>query len=209
MAEEIRVMEDNKTWNIEDLPLGKHSIDCKRVYKVQHRADDTIARYNARLVAKGFTQVEGVDYHETFAPVEKLVTVRCLLSVAVDKKWEIHQMDVNKDLLNGDLKEEIYMQLPPGFLSPKTNVVFKHHKSLHGLRQASRNCFSKFAEALRQYGFHQSGADHSLFTYTRENRFLGVLVYVDDLIIVIIILDVVPHLKATSIDDYTSKTWAP
>lgn len=184
MAEEIRALEDNKTWTIEKLPPGKRPIGCKWVYKVKRRADGTIERYKARLVAKGFTQVEGVDYHETFAPVAKLVTVRCLLSVAVDKKWEIYQMDVNNAFLHGDLDEEVYMHLPPGFLTPKTNAVCKLRKSLYGLRQASRNWFSKFAEALQHYGFHQSGADHSLFTYTRENTFHGVLVYVDDLIIV-------------------------
>ncbi|PKI62300.1 hypothetical protein CRG98_017301 [Punica granatum] len=184
MSEEIRALELNKTWTIVQLPPGKHPIGCKWVYKVKRRADGSIERYKARLVAKGFTQVEGIDYHETFAPVTKLVTVRCLLTVAVAKEWHIHQMDVNNAFLHGDLEEEVYMKLPPGFSASSNGTACRLHKSLHGLRQASRNWFSKFVEALRHYGFIQSGADHSLFIFNGGNIFLGMLVYVDDLIIV-------------------------
>ncbi|PKI53927.1 hypothetical protein CRG98_025721 [Punica granatum] len=176
MAEEVRALELNNTWMIEQLPSGKRPIGCKWVYKVKHRADRSIERYKARLVAKGFTQVEGVDYHETFAQVAKLVTVRCLLTVAVAKGWHIHQMDVNNTFLHGDLDEEVYMELPPSFSISRNGNVCRLRKSLYGPRQASRNWFSKFADALRQYGFIQLGADHSLFTFTRSDVFLGVLV---------------------------------
>ncbi|PKI51813.1 hypothetical protein CRG98_027786 [Punica granatum] len=139
MAEEIRALELNKTWTIEELPPRKHLIGCKWVYKVKRRADRSVEHYKARLVAKGFTQVEGIDFHETFAPVAKLVTVRCLLTVAMAKGWIIHQMDVNNAFLHGDLAEEVYMALPPSFSTSKSGNVCRLRKSLYGLCQTSRN----------------------------------------------------------------------
>ncbi|PKI40395.1 hypothetical protein CRG98_039241 [Punica granatum] len=113
MAEEIRALEDNGTWVVQSLPPGKKPFGCKWVFKIKRRANGIVERYKARLVAKGFTQIESVDFHETFAPVAKLVTVRCLLTIAIAKNWEMHQLDVNNAFLHGDLDEEVYMSLPP------------------------------------------------------------------------------------------------
>ncbi|PKI72918.1 hypothetical protein CRG98_006618 [Punica granatum] len=182
MAEELRVLELNGTWTLSALPRGKKPVDCKWVYKIKRHADGSIERYKARLVAKGFTQVEGIDFSETFAPVAKLVTIRCFLAVAIAMKWEIHQMDVHNAILHGDLHEEVYMSLPPSLSTARLGQVCRLHKSLYGSRQASRNWFSKLADALYAYGFKQCGADHSLFTYSRGTIFIAVLVYVDDLL---------------------------
>jgi len=82
MTTEIQALEANHTWIFQPLLLGKKPIDCKWVFKTKFRADGSIERHKARLVAKGYTQIEGMDYHDTFAPVAKLVTVRCILAVA-------------------------------------------------------------------------------------------------------------------------------
>ncbi|PNY16822.1 retrovirus-related Pol polyprotein from transposon TNT 1-94 [Trifolium pratense] len=183
MAAELKALEENGTWDLELPPTCKKIVGCKWVYKVKYKATGEVEKYKARLVAKGYTQVEGEDFNETFAPVAKMTTVRCLLTVAVAKGWELHQMDVSNAFLHGDLDEEVYMQVPEGYHTPKAGMVCRLRKSLYGLKQASRNWYSKLSHALIEYGFQESHADHSLFTYSREGEFMAVLVYVDDLVI--------------------------
>ncbi|KAD4887930.1 hypothetical protein E3N88_20003 [Mikania micrantha] len=184
MKNEIQALEKNGTWTLEELPKGKKAIDSKWVYKIKYKPNGQIERYKARLVAKGFTQLEGVDYHDTFAPVAKLVTVRTLLAVAVKKYWAIQQLDVNNAFLHGDLKEEVYMKIPQGFAKEGETRVCRLRKSLYGLKQASRNWYQKFTNALLDLGFKQSKADHSLFIWKQENCFVAALIYVDDVVMV-------------------------
>ncbi|KAK1414173.1 hypothetical protein QVD17_29914 [Tagetes erecta] len=184
MKKEIRALELNGTWTLEKLPEGKKAIDSKWVYKIKHKPNGEVERYKARLVAKGYKQLEGIDFHDTFAPVAKLVTVRMLLAVAVKKNWIIHQLDVDNAFLHGDLQEDVYMKIPQGFEKGKENKVCKLRKSLYGLKQASRNWYQKFTSALREVGFTQSKADHSLFLFRTNEIFLAALIYVDDVIIV-------------------------
>nr|KYP38661.1 Retrovirus-related Pol polyprotein from transposon TNT 1-94 [Cajanus cajan] len=183
MAKEIQALESNNTWSLCPLPQGKSSIGCKWVYKIKYRSDGSIERYKARLVAKGYAQIEGIDYHDTFAPVAKLVIVRLLLSIAAIKNWSLHQLDVNNDFLQGDLNEEVYMKLPPRFSRKGETYVCKLHKFIYGLKQASRQWFSKFSTTIIQRGFRQSISDYSLFTYISGQTSVFVLVYVDDIII--------------------------
>ncbi|KAF5808185.1 putative RNA-directed DNA polymerase [Helianthus annuus] len=139
MKAEIQALERNKTWTLQEFPKGKRPIESKWVYKIKYKPNGDIERYKARLVAKGFTQMEGIDFHDTFSPVAKLVTVRCLLAVAVKRGWHTHQLDVNNAFLHGDLHEDIYMKVPQGFRKEGDNRVCKLNKSLYGLKQASRN----------------------------------------------------------------------
>ncbi|KAL9241264.1 hypothetical protein vseg_015395 [Gypsophila vaccaria] len=183
METEMNALEANGTWTLEPLPPGKKALGSQWLYKIKYKSDSTIERLKARLVVFGNHQTEGIDYDETFAPVAKMTTVRTFLAVAAAKNWALHQMDVHNAFLHGDLEEEVYMRLPPGFSSPLPGMVCRLRKSLYGLKQAPRCWFEKLVTALKQYGFLQSYADYSLFTFTKGLVQLNVLVYVDDLLI--------------------------
>nr|GEZ90769.1 putative reverse transcriptase, RNA-dependent DNA polymerase, Gag-polypeptide of LTR copia-type [Tanacetum cinerariifolium] len=174
----------NGTWTIEDLPTGKRPIDSKLVCKIKYKPNGKIERYKARLIAKGYTQMEGVHYHDTFAPIAKLVTVRCLLAIAIKKEWIIHQLDVNNSFLHGDLIEEIYMRVPHGYGKIGGTKVCRLRKSIYDLKQASRNWYQKFTSTLLDLRFKRSYADHWLFIYKEGYVFADALIYVDDVIIV-------------------------
>ncbi|GMP38743.1 hypothetical protein CsSME_00009881 [Camellia sinensis var. sinensis] len=133
MIEEMKALRKNGTWELTELPTGKRPVGCKWVYTVKHKADGSIERYKARLVAKGFTQTYGIDYQETFAPVAKMNSVRVLLSLAANLDWPLYQFDVKNAFLHGDLEEEVYMDIPPGFENHQTEgKVCKLRKSLYG-----------------------------------------------------------------------------
>ncbi|XP_019093211.1 PREDICTED: uncharacterized protein LOC109129430 [Camelina sativa] len=183
MSTEIEGHERNRSFMIEDLPIGKKAIGCKWVDTLKYRSDGTLERHKARLVALGNKQVEGIDYNKMFASVEKMGTVRLLLDTTVKRKWDIHQMDVHHAFLHGDLDEEIYMRLPPGFKASSPTKVCRLRKSIHGLKQSPRCWFAKLTTALKEYGLEQSLSDYSLFTLDTKGNQIHVLIYVDDLII--------------------------
>lgn len=183
MSREIQALECTDTWEIRDLPPGKKAIFCKWVYKIKYTSDGMVERYKARLVVCGNRQVEGIDYGETFTPVAKMVTVRTVMTVAASCHWELHQMDIDNSFLHGDLHEEVYMHLPPGYSSSSPGKVCRLLQSLYGLRQAPRCWFSKLTSYLRDYGFMQTYVDYTLFTKRKDSHIICVLIYVDDLLI--------------------------
>jgi hypothetical protein len=114
MQAELDALEQQNTWTLMPLPSGHKPIGCKWVYKLKYKSDGTLDRYKARLVAKGYTQIEGIGYQETFSPTAKLITLRCLLTVASARGWFIHQLDVHNVFLHGDLSKVVYMDPSSG-----------------------------------------------------------------------------------------------
>lgn len=137
VKEEIQALERNGTWELSTLPKGKKPVGCKWIFSVKYNADGSVNRYKARLVAKGFTQSYGIDYEETFALVAKLNYVWVILSLAANLDWPLHQLDIKNAFLNGELEEEVYMNIPLGLETPRTSgKVCKLRKSLYGLKQS-------------------------------------------------------------------------
>ena len=185
VLEEMNALRKNGTWELVDLPRDKKIVGCKWVFSVKYKADGSIERYKARLVAKGFTQTYGIDYQETFAPVAKINSIRVLLSLAVNSNWPLHQLDVKNAFLNGDLEEEVFMSLPPGFEERLgVDKVCRLRKSLYGLKQSPRAWFERFGRAVRRHGYCQSQADHTMFyKHSKEGKIAILIVYVDDIIL--------------------------
>jgi len=114
MQEEYKTLVDNGTWSIVERPKDKNVIGSKWVLRIKRNADGTVNKFKARLVAQGFSQVWGQDYFETFSPVTQCTSIRCLVALAAQHGWKLHQMDVCAAFLNAEVKEEIYMKPPPG-----------------------------------------------------------------------------------------------
>ncbi|KAM3225581.1 hypothetical protein ACQJBY_058366 [Aegilops geniculata] len=182
MAEEIAALERTGTWDLVSLPPEVRPITCKWVYKVKTRSDGSLERHKARLVARGFQQEHGRDYDETFAPVAHMTTVHTLLAVASARHWSISQLDVKNAFLNGELREEVYMQPPPGYSVPD-GMVCRLRRSLYGLKQAPRAWFERFASVITAAGFSASAHDPALFIHLSPRGRTLLLLYVDDMII--------------------------
>jgi hypothetical protein len=139
MTEEIQAIEDNHTWVLTNLPPGRKAIGLKWVFKVKRDEKGSVVKHKARLVVKGYSQQQGVDYEEIFTPVARLEAVRLLLALAANQGWEVHHMDVKSGFLNGDLMEEVYVSQPPGFVvTRREDKVLKLRQALYGLHQAPR-----------------------------------------------------------------------
>lgn len=179
MDREIASLKENETYVLIDLPKGAKAIPCKWVYKTKTNPDGSIDKYKARLVVKGFSQRQGIDYNQTFSPVAKMGTIRSILSIAASKKMILAQFDVSTAFLYGNLEETIYMKQPEGY-QDDTDRVCLLKKSLFGLKQGPRCWFKRFGEFLLKLGFKVSEADPCLFIRERNDKKLILVLYVDD-----------------------------
>jgi hypothetical protein len=166
------------------LPTGRKLVGCKWVLRKKYKTDRSLDKYKSRLVAKGFTQQPGVDFVDTYSPVAKFTSVRIIMIVAVRLDLELHQLDVKTAFLNGDLKEEIYMDQPDGFqINGQEGKVCRLKKSLYGLKQSSRQWYLKFHEAILDIGYEMSPLDHCVYVWRDKEKLALLSLYVDDILL--------------------------
>lgn len=174
----------NRTFSLVPPSPHQNPVSCRWIFTIKYNPDGSVRRYKARLVARGYTQLPGIDYTETFSPVIKTTTIRLVLDIAVSRSWSIKQLDVNNAFLQGTLTEEVYTVQPPGFVDADLpNHVCRLHKALYGLKQAPRAWYRELSNFLIQYGFINSVADTSLFILRRGSSLVYMLIYVDDILI--------------------------
>ena len=185
MDRKLATLEKAGTWSTVPRPPNKNVVGSKWVFRIKRKADGSVEKYKARLVACGFTQVYGVDYFNTFLPVAKLASFRTILAIAACNDWEIESFDFNGAYLNGELNEneEIYMQSLPGYDSPGLTSVKRLHKSLYGLKQAGRRWYDTLARALADLGFRITQADPGVFYARVKDHCLILAIHVDDCVL--------------------------
>jgi hypothetical protein len=140
-------------------------------------------RNKARLISQGYSQVEGLDFEETFGLVTRLEAIRILLAFATSKGFKLYQMDVKSTFLNGVIQEDVYVRQPLGFESPKyPDRVYKLSKTLYELKQTSWAWYARFKMCLQEHRYVMGSVDKTLFTLNHDTDFLLVQIYMDDII---------------------------
>ncbi|GJY66127.1 putative ribonuclease H-like domain-containing protein [Tanacetum coccineum] len=183
MQDELLQFRLQKVWRLVDLPKGKHAIGTKWVYRNKKDERGIVVRNKARLVAQGYTQEEGIDYDEVFAPVARIEAIRLFLAYASFMGFIVYQMDVKSAFLYGTIEEEVYVCQPPGFEDPQfPDKVYKVEKALYGLHQAPKAWYETLSTYLLENGFRKGIIDKTLFIKKDKGNIMLVQVYVDDII---------------------------
>lgn len=176
MKDEYDSLIKNDTWDVVTKPQDRKVLTGRWVFKRKLGPDGSVAKHKARFVVRGFTQIYGLDFDETYASVVKAPSYRLLFALAARYGWKCHQMDVKTAFLNGDLEHEIYVYSPEGFPEQKGQVL-KLKKSLYGLKQSPRQWYNKLSSFLLEHGWKVSRHDASIFF--KPGIFVSV--YVDDM----------------------------
>ena len=189
IQEELATLKMAGTWELVDAPENTNIVGSKWVFRAKKDAAGNVIHYKARLVAQGFSQVPGVDYFDTFAPVARLASIRAVLAFAAAENYETGQIDVKGAYLNGELTndEVIYMKQPPGYSvsDPKEKaLVCRLQKTLYGLKQSGRRWYQKLVDIMEKLGFKRCEVDQAVFFRWEKGKLIIVLVHVDDCSIV-------------------------
>jgi hypothetical protein len=182
MTEEYQSIIKNDVWEIVPKPKSKDVVSSKWISKIKHAADGSIEKYKTRFVAHGFSQKEGIDCEETFAPVARYTSIITIIALAAKMKWKLHRMDVKTTFLNGVIEEEVHIEQLQGFeVKDRKTHVFKLKKALYRLKQAPRAWYGRIDSFLTSLGFTKSKADSNLYFKVMNDEPVILLLYVDDL----------------------------
>jgi hypothetical protein len=183
MHEELNNFARNEVWELVKRPSDHNVIGTKWVFRNKQDENGVIVRNKARLVAQGYTQVEGLDLDEIFALVARLEDIRILLTYATSHNIKLYQMDMKSAFLNGKINELVYVEQPPSFEdSKKPNHVYKLSKSLYGLKQAPRAWYERLHDFLVSKGFKVGKVNNTLFTKKIKDDLFICQIYVNDII---------------------------
>ena len=175
MHEELNQFEKLMVWQLVELPKGKKSLDTRWVFRNKQDDSGVIVRNKARLVVRGFRQIEGLDYTEVYAPVARMEAIRIFLAYASHMGFTVYQMDVKTAFLYEEVKEEIYVDQPPDFVDSKfPNHVYKLDKALYGLHQAPRAWYATLTDHLLKHGYTRGTIDQTLFIKREEKDLIVV-----------------------------------
>jgi hypothetical protein len=174
----------NSVWEIVQRPIDKSMVGSRWIYKVKQATDGGVVKYKARFMAWGFSQIEGIDYGETFAPVARYSSIRPILALSVQMGWRIHHMDVKTMFLNGIIEEEVYVEQPKGFETfDRESHVCRLKRALYGLKQAPRAWYTRIDSYFIGLGFTKIEADANLYQIVVDGKLLIIVLYVDNLIL--------------------------
>lgn len=209
---EIKAHLRNNTWKIIEKGEHENIVSCKMILKEKINVDGNTHKKKARLVARGFSQIPGTDFNETFAPVSRLSSIRTLLAVSVEKGYKLNQLDVTTAYLNGELKENLFMEMPKNLDIYLQNIILgeaknedktilnkakemlndlrkngnkkicKLQKAIYGLKQSGREWYEKLDNTLQKLGFQTSQAEPCIYTLSTGRDIVIIAIYVDDLI---------------------------
>ncbi|PRQ45332.1 putative RNA-directed DNA polymerase [Rosa chinensis] len=183
MQDELSQFARNDVWFLVPRPDSSNVIGTKWIFKNKSDEKGQITRNKARLVAQGYSQVEGLDFDETFAPVARLESVRLLFAIACHLRFILYQMDVKSAFLNGVLQEEVYVEQPAGFIDPiHPDHVYRLKKALYGLKQAPRAWYERLSSHLLDKGYVRGSIDKTLFVKRTSHHLILAQVYVDDIV---------------------------
>ncbi|KAJ1588420.1 hypothetical protein NDA12_007279 [Ustilago hordei] len=204
MRKELDGLEAMGTWEIVDLPKGANTVDTRWVLKIKTDANLVPTKFKARLVARGFTQREGIDYTEVFAPVAPIQSIRGVIAVAAVRDWEMDSIDVKQAYLNSTIHHDVYLKPPVGIEMPPGKVL-KVVKGLYGLKQSGREWNIELDSHLRTIGFHCMPSAPCLYSRGTGDKITIITAYVDDMLITSPSRDEVDRAKREIMDKWETQ----